>query len=460
MTEIDNMVSPSAEATVIATALKHPEFTLHSEMLKPAYFYFPENGCWMWAINSLYEQGITNIDAINLTNIINSNAAVSNVMKTKGIDNINQYIELSSYAARETLEEYMMSVKEVVSMAYKRDMHGTLGKLDKDCINPEVDLRTLEKHIREGINKVTEKYIIDDDMHSDGEDIEDMYEEIESDRNSDGTYGIPTIFPSLTKLGLVHERGEMIMINAAYKTGKSTILLNEFTDKLNREMSCIYHDTEMSNKLFTIRMLANLTGIPQDQIKSGRLSKTELESLRSVMAWLKKQKYKHIYAPNFNEVEIYNQYKVFMYRYGDNIMGFYDYFKSNDKDTSRNYNILGIQANFMKNEIAGGLQIPILSAAQLNRVGQIADSIKLDMYVSAGITYKMKTSQQILDDGGLDAGNYTLHLDFARNAQVMSDNEYINISTDGARMRVQEAKKQPIQVNPFDNKEDDSDDGN
>lgn len=452
---LDLMVSESAEATVIATALKHPDFTLHSDMLKPAYFYHPENGCWMWAIQELYKQGIENIDTLNLTNIIQSNAAVAKMMETKGLTDIRQYLELSSFAARDTLEEYMLAVKEVLTMAYKRDMYKTCNGLVRDCTNVEMDLKTLERKVHENINKVTERYIIDDDMHSDGEDIFDVWEQIGDDRNDDGTYGIPTIFPSLTKRGLVHERGEMIMVTAQYKTGKSTIILNEFTDKLNRGMSCLVHDTEMDNKLFTIRMIANQTGIEQNKIKSGNLTKTELETIQSVLEWLSKQKYKHIYAPTFNEMEIYNQYKVFMYRYGDNIMGFYDYFKANEKDSSTNYNMLGIQANFMKNEIAGGLQIPVMCAAQLNRVGQIAESIKLNNVASAGLTYKMKTSEEIMNDGGLDAGNYTLHIDFARNAEVMGDNEHINIATDGARMRVREADMQPVPQDPF-NKEGDN----
>lgn len=454
---IETMVSESAEATVVATALKHPDFTLHSEMLKPAYFYHSENGCWMWAIEELYKQGITNIDVLNLTNVIQSNKAVAKVMETKGLTDIKQYIELSSIAARDTIEEYMLAVKEVLTMAYKRDLYKSLNGLTKDCTNAEIDLKTLEKKLRGDINKVTEKYIIDDDMHSSGEDIEDIWEQIEEDRNTDGSYGIPTIFPTLTEHGLVHEKGEMILLCAKRKVGKSLLLLNEFSNKLKLGMSCLYHDTEMSDKLFTIRLLANLTGVPQALIKSGGYSKAEEKKIVEAIEWLKKQKYKHIYAPNFNETEIYNQYRIFMYRYGENMMGFYDYFKATGSDSSMNYNQLGSQANFMKNEIAGGLQIPVMAAAQLNRDGAIADSFRLEMIASAGLSYREKTSEEIMNDGGLDAGNYRLHLDFARSAEPMGEDEFVNIAVDGSRMRIQEAQKQPVKHSPFDKEGDDSD---
>jgi len=458
MNELDNMVSETAEATVVATALCHPEFTLHSEMLKPKYFYFTENGCWMWAINELYQNGIVNIDAVNLTNVIQSNKAVANTIAKKGIVNIQQFIELSTFAARDTVEEYMLAVKEVLTMAYKRDLYKVLNGLAKDCTDVTVDLKSLEKKLHENINTVTEKYLIDDDMHSSGDDIDDLWEQIQEDRNTDGSFGIPTIFPTLTKHGLVHEKGEMILLCAKRKVGKSLLLLNEFTNKLNIGMSCIYHDTEMSDKLFTIRMISNLTGIPQGMIKSGDYTKTDADKIRDVLSWLKTRKYKHIYAPRFNETEIYNQYRIFMYRYGENMFGFYDYFKATGTDSSMNYNQLGTQANYMKNEIAGGLQIPIMAAAQLNRDGAIADSFRLEMIASAGLSYREKTSEEIMNDGGLDAGNYVLHLDFARSAEPMGEKEFINIAVDGSRMRIQEAKKQPVKIDPF-NKEDSDDNG-
>lgn len=440
---LQKMVSQNAEATVISTALKHPEFTLHSEMLKPGYFFNVENGCWLWAINELYKKGITNIDALNLSNMIESNTSVSKTMKSKNITDISKYIELSSLAARDTVEEYMVAVKEVLTMAYKRDLYKTLTKLTRECTNEDINLNTLEKDVNDEINRVTEKYIIEDDMGLFGEVVDELWGQIVNERNSDGSYGVPTIFPGLTKRGLVHEPGEMILLYAKRKVGKSMILLNETMNKLKNGMAVIYHDTEMSDKLFMIRMLSHYAGVPVDKIKSGKVTSAEAKKIQEGLEWIKKQRFKHIYAPRFNDIEIYNQYKIFMYKYGSDVLGVYDYFKADGTTSSDNYNQLGIRADFMKNEIAGELGIPVLAAAQLNRGDQIADSFRLEMIASAGITYRPKTPQEIADYGGLDAGNYLLHLDFARSAEPMGDNEFLHVSVDGNKMRAMQAIKQP-----------------
>lgn len=445
----EKMVSETAEATVIATALKHPEFTLQSDMLKPGYFYNTENGCLLWSINELYKRGIDKIDALNLKNILESDKAVSQVMKSKNIVDINNYIDMSRFAARDTIEEYMLAVKEVLTMAYKRDLSNTLKTLDKQCHDDAVNLKTLESNVNNSINKVTEKYIIDDDMALFGDLVDMLWAEIENERNENGTYGIETIFPALTERGLVLEKGELILVMAQRKVGKSTLLLNDCVDKLKKGLGCLYHDTEMSDKLFMIRMIANLSGVEQSKIKSGAYTNAEGKKIKEALEWLKKQRFKHIFAPDFNEMEIFNQYKIFMYKYGNDIVGYYDYFKSNKDSASENYNQLGNNINFMKNEVAGILDIPIMAAAQLNRDGKVADSYKLEMYASAGITYRIKTSQEIMDCGGLEAGNCALHLDFARSAEPMGEDELLHISVDGARMRVKQAEKQPKLMTPF-----------
>lgn len=447
---LSKMVAQNAEATVIATALKHPEFTLHSDMLKPGYFYNTENGCLLWAIQELYKRGIDTIDALNLKNILESNPSVSNVMKSRNITDINTYIDLSRLTARDTIEEYMLAVQDVVTMAYKRDMYKTLTTLNNQCLDEKVDLRTLETNINKDINAVTEKFITSNEMALFGDAVDELWHQIENERNEDGSYGVPTIFPTLTKRGLVHEKGELILLMAQRKVGKSTMLLNDCIEQLKHGMGCIYHDTEMSDKLFMIRMLANVSGVEQIKIKKGSYNNSEAKALKEAMEWIKQQRFIHIFAPVFNEMEIYNQYKIFMYKYGSDIIGYYDYFKGNEKGAAENYNQLGNNINFMKNEVAGELEIPIMAAAQLNRDGKVADSYKLEMYASAGITYKAKTSQEILDCGGLKAGNCTLHLDFARSAEPMGDDEILHISVDGARMRVKEAEVQPRAITPFD----------
>ena len=63
MRDISELSDIQSESGIIGTLIYHPEFILHSEYLQPGYFYGVENGCIYWAIQALYSEGITNIDA-------------------------------------------------------------------------------------------------------------------------------------------------------------------------------------------------------------------------------------------------------------------------------------------------------------------------------------------------------------------------------------------------------------
>ena len=78
-----------AEAGVISTIIAHPEFMATISYIKAAHFYNVENGCIYWAIESLYNTGVTNIDAFNITSMLNSNKAVKN--------KINEYSVLNDF---------------------------------------------------------------------------------------------------------------------------------------------------------------------------------------------------------------------------------------------------------------------------------------------------------------------------------------------------------------------------
>ena len=81
-----------AEASVIATLVYHPDFILHTGYLKPSYFYNVENGCIYWAIQELYKNGVDVIDAINITNMLNSNKAVKKKIEQCNLTNMKEFI--------------------------------------------------------------------------------------------------------------------------------------------------------------------------------------------------------------------------------------------------------------------------------------------------------------------------------------------------------------------------------
>ena len=121
----------------------------------------------------------------------------------------------------------------------------------------------------------------------------------------------------------------------------------------------------------------------------------------------------------------------------------YDYLKSNEPDTGRNSNILGDRCDFLKNRIAGELDLAVLSACQLGRSGEVADSDKINRHLSVGIKWGRKTEKMRITDSD-ECGNAYAKVYVNRlGEQVMDDDEqaYIDFLFDGKTMTIYQAKQ-------------------
>lgn len=430
-----------AEAGVVATLVYHPEFILHTDYLKASYFYNVENGCIYWAIQELYKNGVETIDAINITNMLNSNKAVKKKIEQYNLTNMQDFINMSQYACRHTLAEYKLLVNNVVTMSFKRDLNKVLMEVQAACFNNEADLNKLNSLVNTKINKLTEQYITSNEVELFGSHIDDLWSEICSRRTEDGVYGIPSKFPMINEY-FTYEPGELVLLKARMKRGKSAFFLNEAVHKIKSGVPTLYLDTEMQDRLFAERLLANLTGIEVKRIKNGKYSYDEGKKLAEANEWLKKQPFVHMYIPSTTDEEIYAIHKVLKYKMGLEF-SIFDYIKSNVTSSSENYNVLGQKCDFLKNNVAGELNIAMLAGAQLNRQNQVADSDKLERYVSSSILWRDKTAEEIAKDG-LSCGNFAATIDLNRNGEMMEEDDYIDMAFDGNRMRIQQAEKQHV----------------
>ena len=444
--DISTISDNQAEAGIIATLVYHPEFILHTDYLKPSYFYNIENGCIYWAIEQLYKNGIETIDALNITNMLNSNKAVKKKMDEYNLTDMQEFINMSQYACRHTLEEYKLLVNNVVTMAFKRDLNKVVLEIQSSCFNSDTNLSKLNSLVNTKINKLTEQYVTSNEIELFGSKVGDLWAEICNRRTDTGIYGIPSKFPSINEF-LTYEQGELVLLKARMKRGKSAFFMNEAIHKIKNGVPTLFFDTEMQDRLFYERMLANLTGIEVKRIKTGKYSYEEGQQLEKMNEWVKKQPFVHIYAPTTTDEEIYAVHKILKYKMGLEF-SIFDYIKSNILSSSENYNALGARCDFLKNSVAGDLNIAILAGAQLNRNNQVADSDKLERYVSASMLWRDKTAEEIAKDS-LDCGNFALTIDLNRLGEQQADDEYIDFKFDGNRMRIEEAKKHKIEIAPF-----------
>ena len=386
MNDYKELVDTKAEAGIIATLVNSPSFILSCEYLKPGHFYHKENGCIYWAIQELYKSGVENIDAFNISSMLESNSAVSKTLSKVNMPDMDVYIDLSQDVARHSLEEYELLAKKVTELSFKRDLCKLMNSMENRTLQNDLDLGGLSKYVYDNIEQLTSKYVFRDDVIMFGDKIDDIYKEIEARRDANGLFGIPSKYPSLLKY-FTYEHGELVMVCGRMKAGKSAVMLNEALDKLNKGIPTVYFDTEMNDRLFYIRVLSNLTGIRQDKIKSGDLLVEESRIINETNEWLKKQPFVHVFIPTATNDEIYQICRMLKYKMNLQFV-VYDYFKSAESDSSAQYNDLGAKCDFLKNRIAGELDLAVLAGAQLNRQDEVADSDKLERYASVSIKWR------------------------------------------------------------------------
>ena len=433
-----------AESGVIATLVCHPEFLFKGTQLKARYFYNIDNSCIFWAINELVKSGVSNIDGINLSNMLNSNKKVSKIMRKHNITDINEYIRLCESSARESDEEYSLLAQKVKELAFKRSYNGLMNDLISEC-DSEINLSELNSTTYSKLSKLTQEFLTDENVELFGSKVDALWNEIESRRSENGLFGIPSKF-SLLNNYITYEPTELILLKARMKKGKSAWMMNEAIHKIKMGTPTVYFDTEMADRLFFERMLANVSNVSLKSIKSGTYTEEEFERIQQAKQWIKEQPFVHIYDPQFTNDKIYATCNILMYKMGLQFVIF-DYMKSNTTESSAQYNELGGKCDFLKNNIAGDLDLAVLAACQLNRNGDVADSDKIERYCSASLLWRNKTvEEQTLD--GQTCGNYRLSVTLNRLGEQMQDNEYIDFAFDGNKMRIDEAKNQHSKVEP------------
>lgn len=119
----------------------------------------------------------------------------------------------------------------------------------------------------------------------------------------------------------------------------------------------------------------------------------------------------------------------------------YDYIKANDgSDSDKEYQKLGKLCDWLKNDVAGNLNLSCLTACQMDDKGtKIADSQKI-LRNSSTILYLLRKSMEEVAKDGRDSGNMKLICHANRNGQIMQEGEYINLVLNGDIATLSQAK--------------------
>lgn len=434
---IEDINDITSETGIIATLIRHPEFSFYSEELLPNHFSNRQNACMYLALTILARENIRQADAFNIISALHSSDATKRYADELDVDELQDFIDISQSVARDTIEEYKLLVGNVMDMSFRRDTFRELRECERMCL--DTNTHELEQKIYSTLDDVMMNYTSTTEVPPFSEVVDKCWDEIRERQNSEGCSGYLFKFPALNQYATI-ERGELFIFAAEAKQGKSMMLLNCSVDLLRQDLAVLYLDSELNTRMFTARVLAHLSGVEYKRLTSGRYTEEEAERIDAARAWLKTRKFTHVYIPMFDQQTIYTTIKKVSHTQGLDVL-IVDYFKSlSDGDAFNSYQELGRLTDFIKNQIAGEMNIAALGAAQLTATGKVADSAKIGRNASTIAIITDKTPDEIAEDGA-ECGNKKLRVILNRNGMQMSQDEYIDLQFNGNLISYEQAQQ-------------------
>lgn len=433
-----------SEAGVIASVLLRPDFTYYSEQLRPSHFSDRQNAYLYYAVCELAKRGIEQVDAYNITNILNAKESTKKAAEEFTVSGLNELLDLSRLIARSLVEEYQLLADNVFRSAMKRELFSKLSECQRLCFQ---DSENIEQKIYATLDDVLLDYSTAANIPQYKDQVDALWQEIQTRQTESGVAGIPFKFPTLNQYATI-EAGELFLFAAEAKQGKSMILLNCAVDLLKKDLSVLYLDSELNSRMFTCRLLAHMAGIEFSRVKSGRYTEEEGGRINTCIRWLKKRKFTHLYMPMFDAQTIYAAVKKVKHTQGLDVL-IVDYFKGKgDGDAFSSYQELGRLVDLVKNTICGDMNIAGLGAAQATSTGRVADSAKIGRNASTIAVIQDKTQEEMEADGR-DCGNKKLRVVLNRNGMQHGPNEYIDMQFNGNLISYEEAPRQHIHEQPY-----------
>jgi hypothetical protein len=166
-------------------------------------------------------------------------------------------------------------------------------------------------------------------------------------------------------------------------------------------------DTENPSSQVEDRLVSMLSGIEEKEIKNGQFAKdkAKAEKVFEAVKLLKGAEIYHHYIPNFTFDAANSLIKRYKIQKGIELVSF-DYIKVTEGSMDRNvmeHQSIGYLADNLHNKVAGALNIPVITAAQVGRsaIGaneerddHVADSDRIGRYVDALIFFREKTDEE------------------------------------------------------------------
>lgn len=430
------MVRTDSEAGVVMTLIIHPEFIFRSESLRPEHFMDQVNSIMYKTIKNLTSKGIFTMDTYNIIQELKSAGDDKQVTDQLVVT----FIENSELLCRNTIEEYLECVHSVMDASFRR----TALKMLKKCVGmcPSESVENIQQAIVSTLDAVLSDYSATEVVPELKDVVDNCWAEIQA-RQTDEFAGYPFKINLLNRYCSI-ERGEMIVLGAGAKVGKSMFLLNEAVHLAKMGLKILYVDSELGDRLFTARLISHLTGIEYRRLITGDYDDEMEAEINYRIQEIKEWNFSHCYMTEFSEDELFYTINKVYRTTGIDVI-FVDYLKGNlGTDAYEVYALMGKLTDMLKNKVCGVLNVACVAACQTTDSGKPADSAKIVRNASTFMTLAFKTKDEIEECP--EAGNRKLRIVNNRNGVQMSDDsEWIDLVFDGNRILFEQA---PVQHTP------------
>lgn len=384
--------------------------------LSPKDFLYSQHEMIMLLFEVLASKGAENFD----TNLLIAEATANGVLDSVGGPKYIQTIS-NIHVDPSNFDIYLKAVCEAVT---KYKLYNLL--LDKTA--------AIEKNAKDGLESVelmsnVESSLLDlsmsgvniDEPINLGDGIDEYIDLLKE--NKIDLSGMSTGYPILDKQidGMVN--GTLMVVAARKKMGKSTFLTNiaiHVAYLLNKPV--LYVDTELSFKEWRSRAISTISGVKEREIKHGGYDDFTYGKLKKASRIIKKGKLLHEYMPGYSVDKLVALYKKYRHKEDIGLIVF-DYLKEPDSTSidrqRKEYQILGDVTTKIK-DLAGQLDIPALTAIQLNRQNDIADSDRVARYADVICVWGTRDPEEV-DVGSKDCGSHKLVIKDTRRGGATSD---------------------------------------
>jgi replicative DNA helicase len=282
--------------------------------------------------------------------------------------------------------------------------------------------------------------------------------------------GIPTGFTRYDEaIGGGLRRKCVDLVSARPKVGKSVFADNVALNISSIDIPVLVLDTEMSKEDHLNRLVANISGVPINEVATGKFTNDSIKSdkVQKAVEKLSDIPYSYVSVAGKPFEQILNIIKRWIVQEVKTDAGvkkhdcviIYDYLKLMSSESINNnlqeYQALGFQITSLHN-LCVKLDIPCLSFVQLNRDGitkestdAVSGSDRLIWLCTSFSIFKSKSPEELAEDGP-NAGNRKLVPIVSRHGAGMDDGDYINMNMIGANAKLIELQtRNEIKNNPI-----------